>query len=1390
MSSWLYADYISVKEDFIPVYTMEEDSLRRGAWKAFIPHRPMQHLLDEVMKSIERGPDPKSIWLHGAYGTGKTFGVFTVKHLLEEPVEEVETYLAKYDSMLSHMAGRLRALRQKHHPLVVYTSSAAHINSHLDLLTELQSCVERSLLEKGLRLPTGVSLVQEMLSKLRDTSSVFNWRKAFEKYHALFGSYEPGDYELVAKDLETIAHSPEPARAGIRNQLVRSIYEVFQKEGIVIASDAERFKKWVQEVLDVNSDRIDSIIFIWDEFTDYFVRNERFGWLQEIAHLSKKTPFYLLLVTHRNIDQLVRNRTTAEDYTRLSERFTTVTFEMADVTAYQLMANAIVPSPDNEEDWEDRKEALWPKIRTAVNALTTAFQEHASATVFKDLLPLHPFSAYLLSLISRQFTSSERTLFRFLTDQRDDAFGGFIRKHPSQGTYLYTADRLWDYFFDSTSDEIAPGIRDLVSHYQMHSEHLSPSARAVLRAAMLTMALSRQIGGDSMSVVTPRLSYLENLFAGTDINVRAEFDNLSTIGLLNPYSLGGSEDKGFMLPVAGIDETRLRNIVGELKIEKRFPKLAEPDGPIGSRIIESLGFRDQPEAQHMRIRTASYEELARAKERIVPSHRPYQIAVVLVLVQDEQQLDRALSLCNSLSSMVDDAMFATIDALFTTKDYERWLDLMAHARYCESIGDQKNKQFYSERAADVIHVWLKSALSYHCQGFFRGQQTGFSGVAGFKLYFASLLNQVFPERPEREFQTNTLYRTSGYGAAMARYALGVDKPRAPYVEVLDMFEARGYLSGTGFDRLPTSNISLMKKVIQDEFSVGNSANIAKIWATLQEPPFGLFPCGMSVFLMALLLREYVDGYYLFDGVNSHKLNPDRLADVVQAVVKKGSTNFVIRRVSRAEEILCETIGDVFGLDGTVAAYYKETRKHVRVRLIKLGYPLWALLHLQEVSDNEDLLRAISSLNQFVESIDENDGLEIEERDADLMCHALLGRKESLSQMLKSNRALKEGFARFLAETSPCLVSLVAKLGLSEDELKDLLRNQLNEDPWLWTTEKVLAALPEVRSELRLVSALNTLISYELKDLELSIDYLRNRWLTTNLPLCVFQETADDPVKDCLIRISEMMSQGRKYPQKDVLSSLIEAHYQQIREHVSEPITALIKCCQDLLGQDLLHDDAAKILGEMDSSYRSADLSRIKLLLTTRLGALVRSKVLTQVKHLWYRLTGARTPTEWSERHLVPISWVFNSASDGEFLASMKVVDQLSEQQLKACLDYMQVHSERFVQLRDDRYVDSRFLAEAAQEFAEVSRRADISSLKEFLKSHVSVKPELWPSMPSEVRKQVRKWAEEVYMDGVYDYVLHLIDDIPEDSLRGFLKDLSRDPAIGEGLIRLSSVKRS
>ena len=110
--------------------------------------------------------------------------------------------------------------------------------------------------------------------------------------------------------------------------------------------------------------------------------------------------------------------------------------------------------------------------------------------------------------------------------------------------------------------------------------------------------------------------------------------------------------------------------------------------------------------------------------------------------------------------------------------------------------------------------------------------------------------------------------------------------------------------------------------------------------------------------------------------------------------------------------------------------------------------------------------------------------------------------------------------------------------------------------------------------------------------------------------------------------------------------------------------------------------------------------------------------------------------------------------------------------------------------RDDRYVDSRFLAEAAQEFAEVSRRADISSLKEFLKSHVSVKPELWPSMPSEVRKQVRKWAEEVYMDGVYDYVLHLIDDIPEDSLRGFLKDLSRDPAIGEGLIRLSSVKRS
>ncbi len=92
---WRYTDYLTVSEDFVPVFTEHEDKNNKDNWKSFIPHTHMRDMLETLIIALERGHgggDKRSLWLTGAYGTGKTYASFVIKHLLEDPLEEIKEY--------------------------------------------------------------------------------------------------------------------------------------------------------------------------------------------------------------------------------------------------------------------------------------------------------------------------------------------------------------------------------------------------------------------------------------------------------------------------------------------------------------------------------------------------------------------------------------------------------------------------------------------------------------------------------------------------------------------------------------------------------------------------------------------------------------------------------------------------------------------------------------------------------------------------------------------------------------------------------------------------------------------------------------------------------------------------------------------------------------------------------------------------------------------------------------------------------------------------------------------------------------------------------------------------------------------------------------------------
>ena len=69
MAVWRYDDYLTVSEDFIPVFSEDVDKNKKDNWKSFIPHTYMKDMLQNLIVALERSHSEISAPMaYGAYG--------------------------------------------------------------------------------------------------------------------------------------------------------------------------------------------------------------------------------------------------------------------------------------------------------------------------------------------------------------------------------------------------------------------------------------------------------------------------------------------------------------------------------------------------------------------------------------------------------------------------------------------------------------------------------------------------------------------------------------------------------------------------------------------------------------------------------------------------------------------------------------------------------------------------------------------------------------------------------------------------------------------------------------------------------------------------------------------------------------------------------------------------------------------------------------------------------------------------------------------------------------------------------------------------------------------------------------------------------------------------
>ncbi|MCM8783057.1 MAG: hypothetical protein NC909_01485 [Candidatus Omnitrophica bacterium] len=106
-----YKDILGLYEYFQPVYDITSE--RGDYWKQFIPTKTFLDTLKTFLNSLEskESQNRKSIWLQGAYGTGKSHATGVIKHLLWDDLEKIEDFIEKISD--AQLRERLRNFRKE-----------------------------------------------------------------------------------------------------------------------------------------------------------------------------------------------------------------------------------------------------------------------------------------------------------------------------------------------------------------------------------------------------------------------------------------------------------------------------------------------------------------------------------------------------------------------------------------------------------------------------------------------------------------------------------------------------------------------------------------------------------------------------------------------------------------------------------------------------------------------------------------------------------------------------------------------------------------------------------------------------------------------------------------------------------------------------------------------------------------------------------------------------------------------------------------------------------------------------------------------------------------------------------------------------------------------------
>ena len=1369
MASKKYCEYFDVNESYFPC--IDESAINAGApWETTYPHETFIDLLNSAEKMLG-GTTNRSIWIHGAYGTGKSQCAYALKKILEVPNDELRAYWDRYEPLKKNKALLEKLIGHKEQGvLTAYRYASGSITSPQLLFLAVQESI-RAALDAVPGSYKGENTLKE---------SVFAWLT--DSSHNAFVNSLLQKPEWVSEFSQSSADeiiNSLRKRSDV-SSLMESIFKMAEKEGITALSlTADSLCAWIKDIVAQNHTKV---VLIWDEFSGFFRQNRNsLDEFQKIVALCQETHFYFVIVTHPITSIAGASISKDDPMSVVQQRYKQIEITLPPNIAFELIGHAFSVIPAAKDQWEVMTGDLNSKISASKIAVMKAAVVK-SDSVMQHMLPIHPMAALVLKNIASAFQSNQRSMFDFIKTPKDldvHAFQWFIQNtRPDSDRSLLTVDMLWDFFYEKGKDYLTSDIKLILDTYPQQT-NLTEKEKVVLKTILIMQAVDQRLGGTIpvLKATDQNLSYaFEGDWDVYENECKSIAKALVKKGVLIQTPIADGKQVYSAAVLAG-DGAKIDRLKDEVRKNGTITKLVEEGTQLASALslTPPLRLRYAVNTDTGALPVVTVTNFVKMMDQLKVKDTSWHFFAVLALARTDEE---AQTFRNMIKKTIGNAEYKTIlviDALSSPLGlelFEEYVSYSAMSMYYNGNNNQQSKD-NARKAREVLDRTWRDRIhdgSFIVWSYANQDGEKATGANAVHTIMQTVVLNRYNHVPDFTKGLTESQLKNTQTKQVAKYGFGLSDVKGLIAgcekTVLGKVWNRDtYWSDQELEKEPISIIKRsVDKLIHEAFRENGRISIDEI-CELLETTYGFAPCNLTAFVLGFLLKEYKgDPFRSQDSEGLREsMTPDKLSEMIgNYYSKKAKTTYIVS-LTPEEKSFYELTEKAWRITPNTCTSPTQASSLIQAKMRDFVYPVWTL----EEVDNTGVYDIVKKYIALIQS----DGKAAHTIAIEI---GKIGMQRSscgdhLQALLTADNCLN-GMSLFIQHFEGGKLSTLAKeIGASDHVLSDIKKLFSVKHAAQWIASTGEDEIRKLTVEYSFVKVTNALLNVSkdskegafkswrelLKFLGLSCESIQAKYPALNNLFTLLLK---------IVNYEDILPDNMK-----MLRDELTIHNTEMHDLLSSPLNSFIDLYAPYL-TGFSHEECEIIKNSITEDMFVLSATKGNAVVKKAADDYRKGQVKDQLFRLWSERTGGtKSPKHWSEHYKTPILCCIDPEIYGEAKKAFAVLNssQHSESEIKMALEFCE-GADFFDVIADSDYRNKCFMEQIVGCYSKLL--PDITAIRSALED-TDIAPYDWADDPR-IKAKIKNMASVEYNAGGSDAAINTIESMPIDQLKTWLKQLA------------------